>query len=109
MPHAIRIHRTGGPEVLTWEAVEVLPPGPGQVKIRQRAAGLNYIDTYQRSGLYKLASLPAVLGMEGAGEVSETGFGVSEFKTGDRVAYGTELGGYAEERLIACRSAGQAA
>ena len=101
MPHAIRIHRHGGPEVLTWDAVDVPPPAAGHVKIRQHASGLNYIDTYQRSGLYKLASLPVVLGMEGAGEVMATGAGVSAFKVGDRVAYGTELGGYAEERLIA--------
>jgi NADPH2:quinone reductase len=101
MSHAIRIHRHGGPEVLGWETFDVPAPGPGQVKIRQHAAGLNYIDTYQRSGHYKLAGFPAVLGMEGAGEVTELGAGVSEFKVGDRVAYGTELGGYAQERLVA--------
>jgi NADPH2:quinone reductase len=101
MPYAIRIHAHGGPEVLAWEPVEVPDPGPGQVKIRQRTAGLNYIDIYQRSGLYKLAGLPAVLGMEGAGEVVAVGSGVSDVAIGDRVAYGTELGGYAEERLVA--------
>lgn len=100
MPKSIRIHQHGGPEVLTWEEVELPAPGPGQVRIRQHAAGLNYIDTYQRSGLYKLASLPAVLGMEGAGEVIEVGPGVVSLRKGDRVAYGTELGGYAEERII---------
>jgi NADPH2:quinone reductase len=100
MVHAIRMHTTGGPEVLCWEKVEISPPGPGEVRIRQRAVGLNYIDTYQRSGLYKLSALPAILGMEGAGEVLETGEGVTQVKVGDRVAYGTELGGYAEERLI---------
>ncbi|CAN1722279.1 putative quinone oxidoreductase 1 [Hyphomicrobium sp. 1Nfss2.1] len=101
MTHAIRIHGTGGPEVLTWEAVEVGEPGPGEVRIRQTAIGLNYIDTYHRSGLYKLAALPAVIGMEGAGRVEALGPGVSDFKVGDRVAYGTALGAYAEERLIA--------
>lgn len=100
MVHAIRLHAHGGPDVLRFEPVEVSAPGPGEVRIRQRAVGLNFIDIYQRSGLYKLASLPAVLGMEGAGEVVATGEGVTAFKPGDRVAYGTELGGYAEERTI---------
>jgi len=100
MVHAIRLQAHGGPDVLRFEPVEVPAPGPGEVRIRQRAIGLNFIDIYQRSGLYKLASLPAVLGMEGAGEVIATGEGVTAFKRGDRVAYGTELGGYAEERTI---------
>lgn len=100
MVQAIRIHETGGPEVLQPEDIDLAPPGPGEVRIRQRAIGLNFIDIYQRSGLYKLASLPAVLGMEGAGDVVAVGDGVSDFKAGDRVAYGTELGGYAEERNI---------
>jgi NADPH2:quinone reductase len=100
MVQAIRMHVTGGPEVLRPEAIDLPPPGPGEVRIRQRAIGLNFIDTYQRSGLYKLAHLPAVLGMEGAGEVIDAGEGVTDFKAGDRVAYGTELGGYAEERNI---------
>lgn len=100
MAHAIRIHGHGGADVLKWEAVDVAQPGPGEAKIRQRAAGLNFIDIYQRSGLYELASLPAVLGMEGAGEVVAVGPGVTSVKAGDRVAYGTELGGYADERLI---------
>jgi NADPH2:quinone reductase len=100
MAHAIRIYRHGGPDVFMWEETAVGAPGPGQIKIRQRAAGLNYIDTYQRSGLYKLAALPAVLGMEGAGDVVSIGEGVTSVAVGDRVAYGTELGGYAEERLI---------
>jgi NADPH2:quinone reductase len=100
MVHVIRMHATGGPEVLRFEEVEPPPPGPGEVRIRQRAVGLNYIDVYQRSGLYKLASLPAVLGMEGAGEVMAAGAGVTAFRPGDRVAYGTELGGYAQERNI---------
>lgn len=101
MPHAIRIHATGGPEVLKWEAVEVGEPGPGEVRLRQGAVGLNFIDVYHRTGLYKLAGLPAVIGMEGAGTVQAVGPGVSEFKAGERVAYAGVLGGYAEERLIA--------
>jgi NADPH2:quinone reductase len=101
MTHAIRIHQTGGPEVMRWDQVEVGDPGPGQVRIRQTACGLNYIDTYQRSGMYPLP-LPAVLGMEAAGVVEAVGAGVAEFKPGDRVAYGAgPPGGYAEARLIA--------
>ena len=100
MVRAIRIHGTGGPEVLQLEELELPPPAAGEVRIRQRAIGLNFIDTYQRSGLYKLAALPAVLGMEGAGDVVATGDEVTDFKIGDRVAYGTELGGYADERNI---------
>jgi NADPH2:quinone reductase len=100
MVRVIRIHATGGPEVLRLDDIELVRPGPGEVRIRQRAIGLNFIDTYQRSGLYKLAALPAVLGMEGAGEVVAMGDGVVDFSVGDRVAYGTELGGYAEERNI---------
>ena len=101
MVHAVRIHETGGPEVLKWEQVEVGTPGPGEVRLRQRAIGANFIDIYHRSGLYKLSSLPAVLGMEGAGEVVAVGSGVDELKPGDRVGYQGVLGGYAEERLIA--------
>jgi NADPH:quinone reductase len=101
MAHAIRVHTTGGPQVLTWEEVAVGDPGPGEVLLRQRAVGLNYIDTYFRSGLYKLPHLPAVIGMEGAGTVAAVGAGVTDLKVGDRVAYAGVLGGYAEERLIA--------
>jgi len=100
MVRAIRIHSTGGPEVLCLDDVDVPPPAAVEVRIRQRAVGLNFIDIYQRSGLYKLASLPAVLGMEGAGDVIAVGERVTDFSVGDRVAYGTELGGYAEERNI---------
>ena len=99
MPHAIRIHDYGGPEVLRLEDVVVGHPGPGEVRIKQTAIGINYIDTYQRSGLYKLPSLPAVLGMEGAGVVVAVGAGVSDLKVGDRVAYAGCPGGYADERL----------
>jgi NADPH:quinone reductase len=100
MAHAIRIHANGGPEVLKWEAVEVGEPGTGEVRLRQTAVGLNYIDVYHRSGLYKLASLPAVIGMEGAGVVEAVGPGVAELKVGDRVAYAGVLGAYADERLV---------
>ncbi|HET8729300.1 MAG TPA: quinone oxidoreductase [Alphaproteobacteria bacterium] len=101
MPHAIRIHEPGGPEVMKWEEVEVGRPGDGQVRLRHRAVGLNYIDTYHRTGLYKLP-LPATLGTEGAGEVVEVGPGVTDLKPGDRVAYAAQQpGAYAEERLIA--------
>ncbi|KAB2940973.1 MAG: quinone oxidoreductase [Hyphomicrobium sp.] len=101
MAHAIRIHANGGPEVLQWETVEVGAPGPGEVRLRQSAVGLNYIDVYHRSGLYKLAAFPAVIGMEGAGTVEAVGPGVSELEVGDRVAYPAVLGAYADERLIA--------
>ena len=101
MAHAIRIHAYGGPEALKWEEVEVGDPGPGEVRLRQGAVGLNYIDTYHRTGHYKLASLPAVIGMEGAGTVEAVGPGVSDVKVGDRVAYAGVLGGYAQARLIA--------
>jgi NADPH2:quinone reductase len=99
MVHAIRIHKTGGPEVLQWEEVEVPAPGPGQVRLRQTAIGLNYIDTYQRSGLYPI-QLPCVMGNEGAGVVEEVGPGVAEPKKGDRVAYSGGIGAYAEARLM---------
>ncbi|HEX7076260.1 MAG TPA: quinone oxidoreductase [Hyphomicrobiaceae bacterium] len=99
MVHAIRIHQHGGPEVMTWEEIEVGEPGEGQVRLKHRAIGLNYIDTYHRSGLYKI-SLPAVIGTEGAGEVTAVGPGVTDLKVGDRVAYASPMGAYTEERLI---------
>ena len=101
MAHAIRIHAYGGPEVLKWEEVAVGEPGPGEVLLRQTAVGLNYIDVYHRSGHYKVAGFPAVIGMEGAGRVTAVGAGVTDLKVGDRVAYAGVLGAYAEERLIA--------
>ncbi len=101
MAKAIRIHETGGPDVLKWEDVEVGSPSPGEVKLRQTAVGLNFIDVYHRTGLYPLGDLPAVIGLEGAGVVQETGEGVEEVQKGDRVAYaGLPMGAYAEERLI---------
>jgi NADPH2:quinone reductase len=101
MAHAIRVHKYGGPEVLTWEEVEVGAPGQGQVKLKQHAVGLNYIDVYLRTGLYPQPSMPFVPGMEGAGEVTAVGAGVTDLKVGDRVAYAGPPGGYASERLIA--------
>lgn len=100
MAHAIRIHANGGPEVLKWEAVEAGEPGAGEVRLRQTAVGLNYIDVYHRSGLYKLASFPAIIGMEGAGVIEAIGPGVSDLKVGDRVAYAGTLGAYADVRLV---------
>lgn len=100
MTKAIRIHATGGPEVLQWEDVEVGDPGPGQVRLRQSACGLNYIDVYGRSGMYPVGDLPAVLGMEGAGAIDAIGAGVDDLAVGDRVAYPMTLGAYAQVRLI---------
>ncbi|MEZ5827633.1 MAG: quinone oxidoreductase [Hyphomicrobiales bacterium] len=101
MTHAIRVHEYGGPEVLTWEEVEVGDPGPGEVRIRQTAIGLNYIDVYGRTGLYPQGELPFIPGMEGAGVVTAVGEEVRDLKVGRRVAYAGPIGGYAEERLIA--------
>ncbi|CAH1747377.1 putative quinone oxidoreductase 1 [Thauera humireducens] len=103
MIHAIRFHRTGGPEVLQWEAVELPAPAAGEVRVRHHAVGLNFIDTYHRSGLYPLP-LPSGLGMEGAGVVEAVGEGVTELQVGDRVAYTSgPLGAYAEARNIEAR------
>ena len=95
MPYAIRIHETGGPEKLKWEEVQVGDPGPGEVRVRNTAVGLNFIDTYHRSGLYPL-QFPATLGSEGAGVVEAVGPKVKDFKVGDRVAYANPIGAYAE-------------
>ena len=100
MPNAIRIHQTGGPEVLQWESVAVGEPGPGEARVRHTAIGLNYIDTYFRSGLYKLP-LPSGIGVEGAGVVEAVGPGVTDISKGDRVAYGGHPpGSYAEVRVM---------
>jgi NADPH2:quinone reductase len=100
MTHAIRFHKPGGPEVLVWEEVPVGKPGPGEARIRHTAVGLNFVDIYNRSGLYP-AQLPSGLGGEAAGVVEEVGDDVSDLKVGDRVAYGSApLGAYAEARLI---------
>jgi len=95
MPHVIRIHQNGGPEQMRWEEVTVGDPGPGEVRVRNTAIGLNFIDTYHRSGLYPMP-LPMVLGSEGAGVVEAVGPKVKEFKVGDRVAYAQPIGAYAE-------------
>jgi NADPH2:quinone reductase len=100
MPNAIRFHKNGGPEVLQWESVEVGEPGAGEARVRHTAIGVNYIDTYHRSGLYKLA-LPSGLGTEGAGIVEAVGTGVTDVRPGDRVAYsGGPLGAYSEVRVM---------
>jgi NADPH2:quinone reductase len=100
MPHAIRIHQTGGPEVLKWEEVTVGDAGPGEARVRHTAIGLNYLDTYHRSGLYKL-QLPSGIGSEAAGVVEAVGAGVSDIKAGDRVAYcAGPVGAYSEVRLV---------
>jgi len=98
MPYAIRIHETGGPEKLRWEEVPVGDPGPGEVRVRNTAVGLNFIDTYHRSGLYPM-QLPLTLGTEGAGIIEAVGPKVKEFKVGDRVAYANPIGAYAEVLL----------
>ena len=99
MVHAIRIHQAGGPEAMKWESVEVGAPGQGQIRLKQHGVGVNYIDVYQRSGLYKMPT-PFVAGSEGAGEVVAVGPGVTDFKVGDRGAYAGAPGGYAEERVM---------
>lgn len=104
MVKAIRIHKHGGPEVLQWEEITLPPPGPGEVRIRNRAIGLNFIDTYFRTGLYPVPQMPFVPGNEAAGEVLAVGPNVTEFKPGDRVAYVATLGSYAEERIVAVNS-----
>jgi NADPH2:quinone reductase len=96
MAHAIRIHKTGGPEVLQWEDVNVPAPGQGECQLRHKAVGLNYIDTYHRTGLYPVP-LPSGIGLEAAGVVEAVGPGVTDFKPGDRVAYANgPLGAYSE-------------
>ena len=99
MTKAVRFHKTGGPEVLQLEDVPVGEPGQGQVRIRHKAIGVNFIDTYQRSGLYPM-QLPAVAGNEGAGVVEAVGPGVTTLKAGDRVAYTGQVGSYCGERLV---------
>ena len=100
MTHAIRLHQTGAPELMQWESIALPPPAAGEVRLRHHAIGLNYIDTYHRSGLYPLP-LPSGLGQEAAGVVEAVGEGVSEVAVGDRVAYATApLGSYAEARNV---------
>jgi len=100
MTKAIRIHEQGGPELMQWEDVEVSAPGKGEARVLHTAIGLNYIDVYQRSGVYKLP-MPMILGLEGAGVIKAVGAGVDDLKPGQRVAYaGVPPGAYAEERII---------
>jgi len=98
MPYAMRVHEHGGPEKLRWEEVQVGQPGEGQVRVRNTAVGLNFVDTYQRSGLYPMP-LPFTPGSEGAGVVEAVGPKVKDFKVGDRVAYSSPIGAYAEVLL----------
>jgi NADPH:quinone reductase len=100
MIKAIRIHSPGGPEVMKWEDVPRPEPSPGEALVKQEAVGLNYIDVYFRSGLYKAPTMPLIIGQEGAGTVIAIGPGVTNVKPGDRVAYAGALGGYATERVI---------
>ena len=99
MTKAIRIHEHGGPEVLKYEDVDLSDIGPGEVRLRHNAIGLNFIDVYQRTGLYPIGDLPKTLGMEAAGVIEDVGDGVEGFKKGDRVAYAMGLGSYSEERV----------
>ncbi|NNM72065.1 quinone oxidoreductase family protein [Enterovirga aerilata] len=100
MVAAVRVHRYGGPEVLTYEEIDLPAPGPGELRVRQTAIGVNYIDTYFRTGHYQAPALPFIAGNEGAGEVTAVGEGVTAFKPGDRVAYVAALGCYAAERNV---------
>jgi NADPH2:quinone reductase len=100
MPKAIRIHQTGGPEVLRWEDVEPGKPAAGELLLRHSAVGVNYIDTYHRSGLYPLPPFPVTIGMEGCGVIEELGSGVSGLKAGDSVAYSSSMGSYSEVRRV---------
>jgi len=100
MVAAVRVHQVGGPEVLKYEQIELKDPGPGELRIKNTAIGLNFIDTYFRSGLYPAPGLPFVAGNEGAGVVTAIGPGVKGFKKGERVAYVFTLGSYATERNL---------
>ena len=101
MVAAVRVHKVGGPEVLTYEEIELPAPGQGQIRVKQHASGVNFIDTYFRMGMYPSpVGLPFVAGNEAAGEVIAVGPGVTDFKVGDRVAYVVALGGYATERVV---------
>lgn len=100
MTHAVRIHANGGPEMMQWEAVPTPEPGPGEALIRHGAVGLNYIDVYFRTGLYKAPTMPLVIGQEGSGTVLAVGPGVTAVSPGDRIAYAGPLGAYVTERVI---------
>ncbi len=100
MTNGIRVHRTGGPEVLEWEQIDLPEPGPGQVRLAHSAIGLNFIDVYHRTGLYP-QPLPFVPGVEAAGRIEAVGSDVAGLQVGDRVAYVLQIGAYAEERVVA--------
>jgi NADPH2:quinone reductase len=100
MTKAIRIHANGAPEVMVWEDVPTPEPGPGEALIKQHAIGLNYIDVYFRTGMYKAPNMPLIIGQEGAGTVTAVGVNVANVKPGDRVAYAGSIGGYATDRVI---------
>src|ERR1700682_6475202 len=101
MVAAVRVHKHGGPEALTYEEIDIAAPGQGQVRLKQHAAGVNFIDTYFRIGMYPSpVGLPFVSGNEGAGEVIAVGPGVTDLKVGDRVGYVVPLGAYAAERVL---------
>jgi NADPH2:quinone reductase len=101
MVAAVRVHKAGGPEVLTYEEVDLPAPGPGQIRIKQGAIGINYIDTYFRQGAYPPPNgYPFIAGNEGSGDVVAVGSGVTDIKVGDRVAAVAPLGGYASERIL---------
>jgi NADPH2:quinone reductase len=100
MVKAVRVHNYGGPEALSIDDIDISAPGPGEALIRHTAVGINFIDTYHRSGLYKLESLPHTLGVEGAGVIEAVGAGVTDIAPGDRVAYGGGIGSYCEMRVM---------
>ena len=100
MTKAIRIHSPGGPEAMKWEDVPTPEPGPNEALIKQEAVGLNYIDVYFRTGLYKAPNMPLVIGQEGAGTIIAVGANVTHVKPDDRVAYAGAIGGYATHRVI---------
>jgi NADPH2:quinone reductase len=105
MPNAIRIHQNGGSEQLKYESIELPPVGAGDISVRHSAIGLNYIDVYQRTGLYPIQSFPAIIGLEAAGTITQIGDAVSEFNVGDRVAYASPpMGAYADERVMPAAS-----
>lgn len=100
MPNAYVINEYGGLDAMSWEAVDVPAPGADEIKIQQKAVGLNFIDVYIRTGAYPQPELPFILGMEGTGEVIAVGGNVTDIAVGDRVAYAGVIGGYAEQRLL---------
>ena len=99
MVAVVRVHKPGGPEAMVYEDMEVGAPGRGEIRVRQHACGINFIDTYFRTGLYP-GQMPLIPGNEAAGEVTAVGEGVTDFKPGDRITYNVTLGGYAAERLL---------